>query len=282
MGLRLLLVGASLVHAYEPKFLDLPSSMQHAPEDPCYGAYFASSSSDTDIVDSVAWNSYLDCKLLQYEGEAVEKVMYLGDSNMDYWASSYGVGVNVGASGATCFGVDKHAQKVLDAVHPETVILHCGTNDIWAEQGVEATFASLQSVLAQLLAFPSVKKVLYISTVPEPGLIKYYGQGIVNLMHMEYNAYDALVKQAVAGNDRVQYLDAHNSFLAAGNPLWLYAADEMHLSEHGYDVFEALVSAANKDGCAYLICSPKHPARHLLFMADQASYIQPMVCRCAS
>lgn len=155
------------------------------------------------------------------------EVVFMGDSNVDYWDGSGAVdepcsdcgggttwaatkaaaaadaGVttayNIGVSGTTCKQWVDATDSMLTKFRPKDVVLHCGQNDLTFGEGcgffgvnpstVDAAYADVSTIITKILGSAAAPsaRIFYVSTVPEP---LSDGQELQD----NYRAYDGKVK----------------------------------------------------------------------------------------
>jgi len=179
-----------------------------------------------------------------------EQLLFVGDSDIDYWDDSLTLfddrkAYNVGFSGYTCAQVLAEVSDWVDAFEPKTVVLVCGENDLAEGETVDDTFAILKDVLQAYLAAGA--KVVFIGTKDEPGSASLYDQ---------YSSYDEKIMEYVQQQAELAALsdpdssppfvmvDSNAGFKALGNPDTLYADDDLHLSTEGYALWSDWVVQA--------------------------------------
>jgi len=182
------------------------------------------------------------------DGAPTDKVVFFGDSDIDYWdiSKDFPDAVNCGIAGATCRDAATHVAALVEAGRPKDfVVFISGENDIDScRTPVEPIFKDLQKVVEVIIQSANKPRVIYISTKPEPATRKF---------HTLYERYDSLVKEYAAELASASptpclpplvVIDAYQGFHALGNPRDLYQKDGLHLSGKGYDHLVRWVKAA--------------------------------------
>ena len=172
------------------------------------------------------------------------KLLFEGDSDIEGWnIEGYENAKNVGLGGATCQDVLAELNDTLAAYPARTMVLVCGENDLWERSAIE-TFSVFKSIVES--AREANSSVVYMGTKPEPATID---------LHAEYREYDSLIRQyaidiAIAPVAPLVMIDVYNGFEELGNPRSLYAEDQLHLSDEGYDYWNQWLNLALTDeGC---------------------------------
>ena len=195
--------------------------------------------------------------------------LFVGDSDIDHWNTNTmdnsqmltvlpSPVYNVGYGGYTCQDVLQEAEAMISTFQPDTVVLVCGENDLAMGTSVAATFQVYTEVVETYLA-AGTRHVYSFSTKPEPATLE---------LHPHYQELDALIKtyayttasESGQTNPPLIFIDSYTGFEARGNPDSLYQADQLHLSEAGYALWEQWLTIAvvgnnsnengNAAGCA--------------------------------
>jgi len=177
------------------------------------------------------------------------RVLFVGDSDMDYWNTSPFVenSQNVGYGGYTCEETLAEIDEMLDMFKPEWVVMTCGENDL-TDSDVATTYPIFEQLVDKIIATGA--RTITLGTKPEPD---------TGELHEEYEEYDRLVRQlafsTAASNmgtpPPLVMIDSYPSFVALGNPDSLYAEDGLHLSNDGGYVYweEWLTTALDDNSC---------------------------------
>ena len=168
-------------------------------------------------------------------------LLFEGDSDIEGWdTDQYPDSANVGVGGAVCGDVLDALAETLDVYQPDRVVLVCGENDLW-DQSVGKTFGDFSAIVSDIQK--SGATVYYMGTKPEP---------LTTELHTEYRQYDDMIRQhalelATDAHAPLVMIDVYTGFEALGNPDELYQRDQLHLSQAGYDLWDAWLTAAFDD-----------------------------------
>jgi len=177
--------------------------------------------------------------------------LFVGDSDIEYWdTEDFPDSDNVGVAGDLCKDLIKLIDAQLQRHKPKRVVIVCGENDFF-DYSVDQTFATFQEVIGKIIA--SGARAFYLGTKPEPAS-RWWG------VHGKYLEYDAKIRDYVTALDAndptssppLVMVDVNPAFKELGNPDWLYAKDNLHLSKWGYMYWNAWTKTALADtsGCA--------------------------------
>jgi len=177
------------------------------------------------------------------------KVVFVGDSDIDYWDSSVGFhgSFNVGVGGYTTRDVRKEMGHLVAELAPKWVVLVCGENDITGDR--RATSKALERFKKIVTKFiENGARVIYLGTKVEPDSKDIYP---------EYMHYDAQIREFAVETSKGKteppfvMIDVFRSFtkdFRNGSPKgsWtqLYNSDGLHMSQLGYKLWNAWVKVA--------------------------------------
>ncbi len=173
-------------------------------------------------------------------------ILYIGDSDVDYWVSPPGPSYNVGVGGATCKDVLETVDPMLEYFRPSIVVLVCGENDLLSFDSVKTISGRRSDIVARANAKNA--SVVFLGTKDEPSTSRY---------HTKYGLYDDESREAakracdiekyVSGRPAFTFLDGNAAFKDIGNPETLYAPDQLHLSSEGYTLWSEWVATTLAD-----------------------------------
>lgn len=171
------------------------------------------------------------------------RVLYLGDSDVDYWPNTRSVSpgsYNVAIGGAMCSEVVGYLNARLEAFSPSTMVLVCGENDIADGFSAAEAFDNFQEIVTAVTA--AGIRVVSMGTKNEPGTRE---------LHAAYAEFDALCLNLASSLDDFTFVDVNAGFMAMGNPASLYSDDDLHMTAAGYAHWDAWVTDALADSsCA--------------------------------
>jgi len=180
------------------------------------------------------------------------KMMFFGDSDIEYWSSNdvFPASVNCGVGGSSVYEAQLHAEKTARRFTPKGyLVLVAGENDMSSSiECAETLFLHLQKTVRAFVDSRYHPTVIMFGTKPEPGTTN---------LHSLYRKYDALAKSwpendaSIAGH--FKFIDVHQKFLDMGNPGTLYKNDELHMKQAGYDFWNQWLQSKMKEGCHDLL-----------------------------
>jgi len=173
-----------------------------------------------------------------YDPASVD-VLFVGDSDIDYWDSSVAFpgSFNVGIGGYTTVDVINEVDQWVADLDPKWAVIVCGENDIGGNRtDTIAAFRRFESIVGKLIGDGA--RVIYLGTKPEPKSKDVY---------KEYNYYDAQIRKfasALAKDKAIppfQMIDVFPSFTSKWE---LYNSDGLHMSRLGYAFWNGWVKLA--------------------------------------
>lgn len=108
------------------------------------------------------------------------KVLFVGDSDMDFWNTSSFLkdSQNVGYAGYTCRDTLSEIDEMLNVFKPEWVVMTCGENDLITSD-VATTYPLFKQIVDKIVATGA--RVITLGTKPEP---------VSGMLHKKYEKYD--------------------------------------------------------------------------------------------
>jgi hypothetical protein len=168
------------------------------------------------------------------------KVLFVGDSDIDYWDSAVAFpgSFNVGVGGYTTVDVLKEVDQLVADLDPKWVVLVCGENDIvqGKRKKTKGALQRFKEIVGKLINDGA--RVIYLGTKPEPD-----SGGLFD----EYKHFDAEIRKfaSTLAEDKAtppfQMIDVFPSFT---KNLELYNSDELHMSRLGYAFWNGWVKLA--------------------------------------
>jgi len=161
--------------------------------------------------------------------------LFVGSSSIRLWDVGHsfpGLGtVNRGFGGATVGDVLFHYDRVVAGVHPASVIVYVGENDIAEGKAPDRVAADLLALLGRLRADMPHARIAYLSMKATP---------LRRELYPKMAAVNAAMRaQAGKGFD---YLDVAGALLtAAGEPDADLFSDGLHLNARGYSLWNGIV-----------------------------------------
>lgn len=164
--------------------------------------------------------------------------VFYGSSSLRLWdtlAEDLAPGVlNLGFGGSTLEACDYFFARLVPPVHPRSLLLYAGDNDLGDGRSVEQTFASFRSLANQLQAMLGAIPFGFISVKPSPARLAVQGR---------IRALNGLVRQEIESRHAGYYVDVFSSMLdASGHPRpELFQTDGLHLNREGYRLWGRLL-----------------------------------------
>mmetsp|Transcript_2683 Transcript_2683/g.4520 ORF Transcript_2683/g.4520 Transcript_2683/m.4520 type:complete len:315 (+) Transcript_2683:151-1095(+) len=171
-----------------------------------------------------------------------DRVVFVGDSDIEYWGDSgwsdeFQNCVNIGMGGATIREAARHVVSMVEMLRPKGFVVLCsGENDMDVEtDDVEPLFEHWKFVVETIRESVHSPVVIMIGCKPEPDSEELYGV---------YKQYDSLIKTYATQNpESVIFIDMWEQLHAVGNSESLYRDDGLHLSDEGYEILTSVVKA---------------------------------------
>ncbi len=168
-------------------------------------------------------------------------VLFVGSSSIRLWTgleAGFGpdtVVLKRGFGGSRLSDCVSNLNRLVIGYKPRMVMVYAGDNDLAA--GAEP--ADVLKRFAQFVegvhrALPATR-IDYISIKPSPARIELLGR---------IRATNALIRDYIAGDGRLQYVDVHAAMLdASGRPRSeLFGADGLHLNAEGYALWTSIMA----------------------------------------
>jgi lysophospholipase L1-like esterase len=160
-------------------------------------------------------------------------IMMTGSSSIRMWTSmdedfsAFPV-LNRGFGGATIPEVLHFAGRYIFQHEPQIIVFYCGENDISDGASPETVFASFKTFVKIIETKLPATKLVYISM--KPSLARW------NLWP-QYQAGEKLIKEFVAENSKIAYMDASISMLEKNGEVKkdIFVEDGLHMNAKGYE-----------------------------------------------
>eukprot|EP00931_Biecheleriopsis_adriatica_P025270 TRINITY_DN15562_c0_g1_i1.p1 TRINITY_DN15562_c0_g1~~TRINITY_DN15562_c0_g1_i1.p1 ORF type:complete len:415 (-),score=72.51 TRINITY_DN15562_c0_g1_i1:426-1586(-) len=166
------------------------------------------------------------------------KVLFVGDSDIDYWDSAVAFpgSFNVGVGGYTTKDVQTEVDQWVADLSPTWVVIVCGENDLDGKRKTtEDAFKRFKQIVDKFIG--NGARVIYLGTKPEPD---------TKNLHREYEFYDSRIRtfataKAKESPGSFQMVDVFRSFTSKKE---LYNSDKLHMSRLGYKFWNGWVKLA--------------------------------------
>ena len=166
-------------------------------------------------------------------------VVFYGSSSIRLWTSLRedfpGVNVvNTGFGGSTMAACDYFFERLVVPLHPRSLIVYAGDNDLGDGQSPESVLAGFRSLL---------QKCEHLGPIP-------FGFMSIKPSPARWHLLDsiqrtnALIRQEMASHPQSYYVDVYPAMLTeTGQPRYeLYQPDGLHLSAAGYQLWTEILS----------------------------------------
>ncbi len=169
-------------------------------------------------------------------------ILFTGSSTIRLWKSLPGCFpgesvLNRGFGGACIADVTWFLPRILGAHQPKAIVFYAGGNDLASGRTVEAVIADWRGFIETAVAHCPVAHLAMISVLPHLAFWKFRDrlqEGNLGLQSLcsEYNT--------------VEFIDVWAAFLRLGDPPpdHLFQADQIHLSDTGYQLFASTIRKA--------------------------------------
>lgn len=166
-------------------------------------------------------------------------VLFVGSSTIRLWPDLQGdfpgvAVLNRGFGGSTFADLLSHMDRVVIPYRPRKIVLYCGDNDIGFGRSPGQVISSFQEFMARVRSELPGTPILFLSIKPSPQRWK-----MVNSMRPVNAKVRALAEQ----DPLLDYVDVFTPMLGAdGRPQPdLYAADGLHMSPAGYELWATIL-----------------------------------------
>lgn len=162
--------------------------------------------------------------------------VFVGDSiTQDYNVYEFFKGKNVynrGIGGDTSEGVLNRLNESVFQLHPKSVFLLIGTNDLASPQfSMEKTLSNIQAIIQSLQAFDPTMKIYLLSIFPVNPTID------ATTVGLRSNALIKKLNQSLKALKAVHFIDLYPSLLDAHQNLSeTFTVEGLHLNAQGYQV----------------------------------------------
>ena len=166
------------------------------------------------------------------------QIVFVGSSTIVDWdAGKYFPDlkiVNRGLWGSALSDAARLVERLILPYQPRTVVVYAGDNDIDGGRITEEVAVQFERFVRAIHAKLPLTRIVYIGIKPSP-------QRWLTIDRMR--AANAMIRQFCSRDDRIAYLDVDGTMLG-----WdekprpeLYAADGLHLSAQGYQLWATLL-----------------------------------------
>ena len=166
------------------------------------------------------------------------QIVFVGSSTIVDWdAGKYFPELKVlnrGLWGSALSDAARLVERIILPYQPRTVVIYAGDNDIDGGRTTEEVAVQFERFVRAIHAKLPLTRIVYIGIKPSP-------QRWLTIDRMR--AANAMIRQFCSRDDRIAYLDVDDTMLG-----WdekprpeLYAADGLHLSAQGYQLWATLL-----------------------------------------
>ncbi len=137
--------------------------------------------------------------------------------------------LNAGFGGSTLAACAHFFERIVPPLHPVSLVLYAGDNDLGDGRSPEDVLASYRDVAARIDACCGPVPLAFVSIKPSPAR-----REIVDRIRRA----NELIRTALEDRPGAYYIDVFDAMLAGGEPRpELYLEDGLHLSRAGYDLW---------------------------------------------
>jgi lysophospholipase L1-like esterase len=166
--------------------------------------------------------------------------VFYGSSSIRLWetlADDVGPAVlNLGFGGSTLEACDYFFPRLVPPVHPRSIMLYAGDNDLGDGRTVQQVFGYFRSLADKVRASLGPIPFGFISIKPSPARFS-----IVDRIR----AVNELVRRDIESRPGGYYIDAFSAMLdSSGKPVpAFYTADGLHMNRKGYLLWSSLLAS---------------------------------------
>ena len=188
-------------------------------------------------------------RLIQFYDGRTGEIIFYGGSNFAKWETlaedlaPYPV-QNKSFGGSNDVSRNYYMQELICDSEPKILVMFNDTNNWTSGQTLETVTSYRETMLDELQKRIPDCVVLYLSNTPNP--LRYFGE-----YHDKSVASDEWTKEYCESHPNMEYLDIVTPLTQNGQPVAAYwQADNLHLTETGYQVLAQVVRAKLDEICA--------------------------------
>ena len=157
--------------------------------------------------------------------------VFYGSSSFTLWttlAEDFDPRVlNLGFGGSTLEACDYFFDRLVTPVHPRSLLVYAGDNDLGDGRSVQAVFRSFLSLGAKVAACPGPIPFGFMSVKPSPAR---------SPIHDRIRRFNEMVRDEIEARPSGYYVDVYSAMLdKSGKPrAELFLDDGLHLNREGY------------------------------------------------
>ncbi len=165
-------------------------------------------------------------------------ILFVGSSSIRLWKLKDSFpeldALNRGFGGSHLSDVVTHADRIVLAYKPKTIVLYGGDNDLASKKTPETVRDDYRKLIEKVRKALPETKIIFIAIKPSPKR--------ATQMEMSAKA-NTLIREVMKGDDKQIYLDVWPRMLGSdGQPkAELFVTDMLHMNEKGYEIWAELL-----------------------------------------
>jgi lysophospholipase L1-like esterase len=169
-------------------------------------------------------------------------ILFVGSSSFRKWTdiNDYFPGypiINRGFGGSVLTDVIYYAKETILKYHPKQIYIYCGENDIASSEAVTPEIV--------LTRFKDLLKIIRVNLNGSLPVVFVSLKPSVARWNMEERIVKTnnLIKQYIAKQKNVSFLDIHNDMLDANGQVYkdIFLGDNLHMNAKGYAIWQKII-----------------------------------------
>jgi len=170
-------------------------------------------------------------------------ILFVGSSSFRKWTdiNDYFPGypiINRGFGGSVLTDVIYYAKETILKYHPKQIYIYCGENDIASSEAVTPEIV--------LTRFKDLLKIIRVNLNGSLPVVFVSLKPSVARWNMEERIVKTnnLIKQYIAKQKNVSFLDIHNDMLDANGQVYkdIFLGDNLHMNAKGYQIWQKIIA----------------------------------------
>ena len=170
-------------------------------------------------------------------------ILFVGSSSFRKWTDindyfpGYSI-INRGFGGSVLTDVIYYAKETILKYHPKQIYIYCGENDIASSEAVTPEIV--------LTRFKDLLKIIRVNLNGSLPVVFVSLKPSVARWNMEERIVKTnnLIKQYIATQKNVSFLDIHNDMLDANGQVYkdIFIGDNLHMNAKGYQIWQKIIA----------------------------------------
>jgi lysophospholipase L1-like esterase len=187
---------------------------------------------------------WYEAEIQELERDAVSRAngdsppVFYGSSSFRLWATLaedfYPEVLNLGFGGSTLEACDYFFERVVPPVHPRSLLVYAGDNDLGDGRSVESVLDSFRSLADKVTTSLGTAPFGFVSVKPSPARLE-----IIDRIRR----FNNLVRDEIEARPSGYYVDVYSAMLDKSGKLRpeLFLEDGLHLNREGYRLWGSLL-----------------------------------------